>query len=138
MSRFLHQAVSTLTMAGYWLIITWGPLWHDHRHCHSHAPCGEAECRDHTPAEHTHCCAHHHHPNCGSETKGSSSPSPCDSPLHDEGCPVCQILAHPPLSAPEVAVVEVSVPVEAFVPAPAPLAERAIPAAYDSRGPPMA
>jgi hypothetical protein len=36
MSRFLHQAVSSLTMIGYLLIITGGPLWHDHRHCCSH------------------------------------------------------------------------------------------------------
>lgn len=147
MSRFLHQAVSSLTVIGYLLVITMGPLWHDHRHCHSHPHGGEAGCCADAVVEHSHphCCGHHHHDhaNCGQEAREQtpatqSSPSPCHSPLHDDSCPICQVLAHPPLSAPAIVVVDVSAPVEEFAPAALPHVERIIPAAYDSRGPPMA
>jgi hypothetical protein len=146
MSRFLHQAVSLLTMIGYLLVITWGPVWHDHRHCHAPACCEGLDCVAPEAVEHSHphCCSHHHHhANCGQESPeqtaavSESSPSPCQTPLHDEDCPVCRILAHPPLAAPQVAVVDASAPVPGFVFPSAPLAERPVPAVYDSRGPPL-
>jgi hypothetical protein len=146
MRPFLRQVPAYVTVIGYFLAITWGPLWHDHHHCCSHSLDTETNCCLQSVTEDAppHCCGHHHdHGNCceedgksSSSVDGSSSP-PCHSPLHDDDCAVCQFLAHPPLATPVVKVVDVSAPVLVYVSPSVPLAERLTPDAYDSRGPPL-
>lgn len=146
MRLFVRQALTYVIVVGYFLAITWGPLWHDHHDCCSHSHAATTDCCAESVIEHSHahCCGHHHdHPNCCKEHEeplrsvAGSSPSPCHSPLHDDDCPVCQFLAHPPLPTPVVKVVDVSAPVLGYVSPSAQQAERLTPAAYDSRGPPL-
>jgi hypothetical protein len=139
MSRLLRLAVSQITIVGYFLAVTWGPAWHDHHHCHS----GGAEPADCVAGHsHPHCCSHHHHHHpCGQETQplaeSGHSPGPCHSPWHDDGCVVCQTLAHPPLAPSAIQLVDASEPVREWVSPIAPLAEFTVAPAYDSRGPPL-
>ena len=142
MSRIVHLTVSYATIVGYFLAVTWAPAWHDHHHghCHAHAAKGSATEPVHAGHSHGRCCSHHH-PSCHEETptapQHAPAHSPCHSPLHDDDCVVCQILAHPPLAAPTIALVDAAEPVRDWVLLSSPQAARSLPSVYDSRGPPL-
>ncbi len=135
MSRLLCQFVSSLTLVGYLVVVTWGPAWHDHHHHHGHCPSHDGAntvfAPEHAGHSHGPCCGHHHS-SCSEE---ETSNEPC--PLHDDDCVICQVLAHPPLTPPAIELVDVgeAVPawVELFVPSPA----FSLSPVYDSRGPPL-
>lgn len=141
MNRLFHLAVSYATVVGYFLAVTWGPAWHDHHQncCHTHESPGDQT----TVHSHPHHCAyhHHHHDASGAESQAvceKSSPSaPCPAPCRDDDCVVCQTLAHPPLTTPIIALVDAAEPVPDWVMLPCPEAVVSLPAAYDSRGPPL-
>jgi hypothetical protein len=144
MSRFVHIAVSHITIVGYLLVVTWGPAWHDHQHGHSHAD----SAANSTPSggesghSHAHCCSHHHSKCCDGPVEPSDRLSvppraPCHSPLHDDECPVCQTLAHPPLATPRIELIDAPEPVQGWVAPTAPLVACLFSPVYDSRGPPL-
>ncbi|MCA9069799.1 MAG: hypothetical protein KDA84_12790 [Planctomycetaceae bacterium] len=143
MSRFVHLAVSYLTVVGYFLTVTWGPAWHDHHQgcCQTHL-CSEGQVSSatQTPTHaHTHLCSHDHGRCCDTlhTTKSETSEhAPCPAPCQDDDCVVCQTLAHPPLTTPTIAPVDASEPVPGWVMPPCPEAAVSLPTAYDSRGPP--
>jgi hypothetical protein len=138
MSRFVQQLVSSLTVVGYLLVVTWGSAWHEHHHGHCHAHAVEVA----SDAAHSHagCCSHHHAKCEGPQQPAAHSApanSPCHAPLHDEDCAVCQILAHPPLAPPAIELVDAGEPVAIWVLTPAPSPAWFISPVYDSRGPPL-
>ena len=143
MSRFIQQFVSSLTIVGYLLAVTWGPAWHEHHHghCHSHAGESAPSAAAETAHSHAGCCWHHHAKGCDSPNQTTAhsapAPSPCHSPLHDDDCVVCQMLAHPPLAPPAIELVDAREPVSAWVLTPAPSPAWFISPVYDSRGPPL-
>ena len=140
MSRFLRQAVSSLTIVGYLLVVTWGPAWHEHHHGHCHSHAGHSASLGEAAHTHAGCCSHHPGNCCEVPerplARSAPADSPCESPLHDDDCIVCQMLAHPPLAPPAIELVEAGEPVAAWISTPVPAPAWWISPVYDSRGPP--
>lgn len=135
--RRAQSLLAVLAVCGY-LVATVGGVW---LHDHDHSQLGDCSgCADYAPAEsHSTCACGHDHclPLEASEEATEESPDcPCDHPLHDDGCLLCQSMADKPIFTPFTVVVEEEGVVTAFVLPSTPHVDSPAPQFFRSRAPP--
>lgn len=136
--RRLQSLLAVFSVCGY-LAATVGGVWlHDHEHSRLSDCSG---CAEQTATQsHPACsCGHDHCLLAESEDTADESETPCcpcDHPLHDDGCLLCQSMADMPIFSTFAVVVEEEGFVTAFVMTSAQYVDSPAPQHFRSRAPP--